>query len=148
MTTTHRTGADGSPEPVVGAILLRDDRVLLGYRHPAREHFPACWDVPGGHIEAGETAHGALRRELLEEIGVDVEVGERDADFRIRAAHYDLELWVVRSWQGEVTNRDPQEHAELGWFKDEELGSLPLADAQYLDFLTAALKSERPQAQP
>lgn len=58
----------------VGGILVKDGKVLLGLRHPDRESFPDVWDVPGGHIEPGESPHRALRRELWEELGIDAVV--------------------------------------------------------------------------
>ena len=60
-------------EVVVGA-LVRDGRVLLGHRGPGRLHFPDCWALPGGHVEADEDPIHALVRELREEIGVDATV--------------------------------------------------------------------------
>ena len=57
---------------VVAAILLRGDQVLLCHRSPTRRWYPNVWDFPGGHVEEGESAVAALRREILEEIGIDV----------------------------------------------------------------------------
>jgi hypothetical protein len=57
----------------VAAVLRRGKRVLLCHRSPAREYFPDVWDLPGGHVEAGENAGMALARELDEELGIRVE---------------------------------------------------------------------------
>jgi mutator protein MutT len=56
----------------VGAVVVSDSKVLL----VKRGHEPAkgLWSIPGGLIELGETAEAAVRREVKEETGVDVEV--------------------------------------------------------------------------
>ena len=126
---------------VVGGLVLARGRVLLGYRHPTRRYYPACWDVPGGHVQAGESSQAAVRRELGEELGVDVDLPERPADFRLVGDNYDLQLWVVPTWRGQLINRAPHEHAELYWFAVDELGSLPLADARYVEVLSAAISA-------
>ena len=54
------------------AALVRDGRVLLGHRHPARRWYPDCWDLVGGHVEPGEAPHQAIVRECREELGVRV----------------------------------------------------------------------------
>lgn len=58
------------PHQVVAGLLRRDGRGLLLHRAPTRRWYPDCWDLPGGHVEHGETAHAALQRELLEELGI------------------------------------------------------------------------------
>jgi hypothetical protein len=50
-------------------------------------------------------------------------------------------LWVVRSWKGQVTNCAPDQHGTLGWFAADELGTIELADARYLGFLSTVLSA-------
>ena len=61
--------ADGR-QPVVGA-LIRDGegRVFVHRRGWDRRLLPGCWDIVGGHVEAGESLETALAREILEETG-------------------------------------------------------------------------------
>jgi len=58
----------------VSGLVVRDGRVLLVRRgkEPYRDH----WSLPGGGVEPGETLQDAVRREVLEETGLEVEVGE------------------------------------------------------------------------
>lgn len=56
----------------VGAIIFREDRVLLVQR--GREPAKGEWSLPGGLVELGEGLHDAVRREVLEEVGLRVEV--------------------------------------------------------------------------
>ncbi len=59
---------------VVAAVVERDGRYLIAQRNP-HAVFPLMWEFPGGKVEPGEDDATALRRELLEELGVEVEVG-------------------------------------------------------------------------
>jgi 8-oxo-dGTP diphosphatase len=61
------------PVVAVGAITLDGDRVLLVKR--AQEPLKGAWSLPGGVVELGETLHAALKREVREETGLDVEIG-------------------------------------------------------------------------
>jgi len=45
--------------PISVAVLVRDGLVLLAHRHPSRRWYPGCWDLAGGHVEAGESPHQA-----------------------------------------------------------------------------------------
>jgi 8-oxo-dGTP diphosphatase len=68
------TGARGEPVPVVSALLVNPaGEVLLQLRDddPALL-YPDCWTIPGGHVEPGETPAEAIRRELREEMALDV----------------------------------------------------------------------------
>ena len=58
----------------VSGLIVRDGRVLLVRR--GKEPFKGYWSLPGGGIEPGETLAEAVRREVLEETALEVEVGD------------------------------------------------------------------------
>jgi 8-oxo-dGTP diphosphatase len=128
----------GAAHDVVGALLVRDSRVLLCHRSADREWYPDVWDVPGGHIEPGETAVAALVRELHEELGIAAEVPAEpyatavDGDLRLR-------VWRIDRWTGDPSNRSPDEHDALGWFGVDDLATLALAHPSYPQLMADAL---------
>jgi 8-oxo-dGTP diphosphatase len=110
--------------------------VLLCHRRPDRQWYPDVWDLPGGHIQQGEQPEQALRRELDEELGVDVGTILGDpVQFRDDASGTHLTLWVVTEWQGTVKNHQPDEHDDIGWFDAATLRTLELADRRYVPLL-------------
>lgn len=125
-----------------GGILVRDSAVLLCHRAPERAWFPNVWDIPGGHIEPGETSVDAIVRELAEELGISAIV--TGAPFAIvesaeHALH--MEVWLVDTWAGTPANRAPEEHDRIAWFAHEELRSLALADESYRPLLANAIET-------
>lgn len=60
---------------VAAGVLIERETVLLS-RRKAGAHLPGRWEFPGGKVEPGEDPREALRRELVEELGIDVSVGE------------------------------------------------------------------------
>jgi len=62
------------PVLVVGAIVVEDDRMLLVQR--SRPPDAGKWSIPGGRLEPGEALRDAVAREVVEETGVTVNVGE------------------------------------------------------------------------
>jgi 8-oxo-dGTP diphosphatase len=60
---------------VSAAIVVEDRRVLVTQRKTGT-HLAGAWEFPGGKVEPGEDPREALRRELREELGIDVHVGE------------------------------------------------------------------------
>jgi 8-oxo-dGTP diphosphatase len=120
------------PIPSVGVVVCDGNRVLLVLR--AQEPSRGKWSVPGGVIELGETICEAARREVLEECGLDVEVGEviavRDAivpdqDGHIRF-HYVLVDVVARCRGGEL--HAASDVADARWVSREELDRLDLTN--------------------
>ena len=63
----------GQPIVGVGAVILQDGKVVLVKRR--FEPLAGQWSLPGGRLELGETLEGGLAREMLEETGLEVEVG-------------------------------------------------------------------------
>jgi 8-oxo-dGTP diphosphatase len=126
---------------VVAVILREADRLLLCHRAPARRWYPDVWDFAGGHVEPGEGPLEALRREVLEELGVELEGVDGDPVLHLLVPEtgLDLTVWVSRRWRGEVTNRQPEEHDAIGWFGREQLGGLRFADPSYLGLLAGLL---------
>ena len=62
------------PVVAVGAFIVKDGQVLLVQRgHEPRK---GLWTVPGGVVELGESLHDAIRREVQEETGLEIEVGD------------------------------------------------------------------------
>lgn len=105
---------------VAGAILDRDRGLLLARRRRPSE-LAGLWELPGGKAEAGETRADALRRELREELGVQVEVGEAlRAHVALRSG---VTLVALRAQVVEGVP-EPRDHSELSWVGAPALRSM------------------------
>ena len=113
---------------VVVAALVREGQVLLVHRNPNRRAYPGVWDLPGGHIETGETELAALAREMHEELGVQIATSSAVHLCRLDAGCGEesvrLSAWLVGEWKGKPTNVAPEEHDEIRWFRSAELPPL------------------------
>lgn len=126
------------PIPVVGAVIVRDGLVLCARRGPGK-HLAGQWEFPGGKLEPGETAEGALVREIEEELGCRVAVG----DLIVTAAHvYAAKTIVLSTYRCAVVDGEPvpTEHAEIAWVDPADLTALDWAPADLptVDAITAA----------
>lgn len=122
---------------VVAVVLLRAGQVLLCHRSPGRRWYPDVWDFPGGHVLPGERPEDALRREVAEELGAELE-GTDGGPLLHRLdpqTGLDLTVWVSRRWRGPITNLQLEEHDAIGWFGKRELDGLAFADPSYLGLL-------------
>src|SRR5260221_10654461 len=63
------------PLEVAAGLVFRDGKLLITLRHPDA-HLGGLWEFPGGKLEPNETFEECLARELREELGIEVAVGE------------------------------------------------------------------------
>ncbi|MDM0011444.1 NUDIX domain-containing protein [Variovorax sp. J22P168] len=97
-------------EVAVG-ILIRADGALLLSTRPEGKPYAGYWEFPGGKLEAGETVEQALRRELHEELGIEIgaaevwKVTEHDYPHALVRLHW----CKVRAWRGEFEMREGQQ---------------------------------------
>lgn len=119
-------------------VLVADGRALLCHRHPNREWYPDVWDLPGGHIEQGETPADTVRRELREELGIEVlELAKLATPVEIPGA--ETHAFVITAWQGQARNLAPDEHDELRWVTLESMAGLTLAVPEVATLVAEAL---------
>ncbi len=93
----------------VGVLIDAEGRFLLTSR-PAGKVYAGYWEFPGGKLEAGETVEAALRRELIEELGIEIGAVE---PWKIELIDYEharvrLHFCKVYAWQGEFEMREQQ----------------------------------------
>ena len=88
-------------EVAAGILLDAEGRYLLGQR-PEGKPYAGYWEVPGGKIESGESVFAALKRELREELGIDIESSEElvvlEHDYP--HAYVRLHVSIIRKWSG------------------------------------------------
>ncbi len=116
--------------------------MLLGLRSASRRWCPGVWDLPGGHIEPGESTVVALARELREELGIEALV-EPTVLFRIESDDMALDAHLVAEWAGRITNRAPDEHDDLRFFSAQDFPCLAFAHPLYPSLLVDLIAAQR-----
>lgn len=112
---------------VVGAVIQKDDKILCAQRN---EHtsLPLLWEFPGGKIEENELPEDALKRELIEEMQCEINVGEKV----VTTVHkYDFATIELTTFYAEMVNDHIilEEHADMKWLLPTELNTIEWAPA-------------------
>ena len=106
---------------VVAAILHRDGAYFATQR--GYGEFEGMWEFPGGKIEPGEIAESALKREIQEELGIDITVDKFlcTTDYDYPSFHLTMHCYLCRIISGEIELR---EHKSARWLTAETLDNM------------------------
>ena len=126
-----------SKQIVVAGVLIAGSALLVAQRERPPE-LAGLWELPGGKVAPGESDATGLARELHEELGVEVTVGERLGDDVALNDTMTLRAYRVTQTGGALR---PNDHRALRWVTVDELESLPWvpADRAWLGALARAL---------
>ena len=121
---------------VVAAVIEQQGRFLITQRRSTAV-LAGLWEFPSGKVETGETDEAALRRELLERVGVDVDVGGSTAHRTHRYDGYVVELVLYRASIAASQEPHPIRVADVRWVAPQELENyaFPPADQATTDLL-------------
>jgi 8-oxo-dGTP diphosphatase len=114
---------------VVAALIERAGGEVLVARRKEEGERAGLWEFPGGKVEAGEGERAALARELREELGVRVQVGELYARLEHIYPDLQVELALYRARLHEQEDPRPLTAQELRWVQRRELPGLPFCEA-------------------
>ena len=128
---------------VTCAIIEKDGKVLSAQRSESMS-LPLKWEFPGGKIKDGERPEDCLKREVIEELGVSVNIGSALLPHTHQYEAFSITLYpfICKVVSGEITLH---EHAAFSWLPPEDLHTLDWAAADlpviqtYIDSLKAAI---------
>ena len=122
---------------VSAALIFCSGKILITQR-PSNSHLGRLWEFPGGKRETNETFEECLIREIREELGIEISVGELFEEithaYPEKIVH--LKFFICKSFHGELQLLGC---AAFKWIGKSELGNFefPAADAQLLEKLRA-----------
>ncbi len=111
-------------------------KIFLPKRAETKKFLPGVYEIPGGHIDFGENIVEGLKREILEELEVNINVGDPfyvfDYTNDVKGSH-SIEVIYFATLQGkpEDITLHPEDHSDFGWFSKDELEKIytPTKDA-------------------
>jgi len=124
----HRSESEDGPQVRVGtaALIFRDGQLLLGQRKGS--HGEGTWSFPGGHVDFGEEPVDSVRREIMEETGL--EVGEIhpytplpyvNTHFHKEGKQYITLYFTVKYQGGDPKLMEPDKCERWSWFDAQNL---------------------------
>ncbi|WP_119072597.1 A/G-specific adenine glycosylase [Aggregatilinea lenta] len=121
---------------VTAAVITRDDGQVLIAQRPLDKMLGGLWEFPGGKREPGESLQACLRREIREELGIDIEVGAQIGTVRHGYTHFRITLYAFACT---LTGGTPQAIQCAAWTwaapDDLELYAFPVTDQKIIAML-------------
>lgn len=121
-----------------GAMIINDrGEIFLAQRGPKAKNERGCWENPGGGVEFGETLETAVKREIMEEYGAEIEIIKQfpaeDHLIPAEKQHWLPTTFLTKFKQGSTPRiMEPEKCSAIGWFKLDNLPT-PLSIITKLD---------------
>ncbi|MCF7832374.1 MAG: (deoxy)nucleoside triphosphate pyrophosphohydrolase [Candidatus Marinimicrobia bacterium] len=106
---------------VVAGIIELDGFILLCQRHRDSRRFPLKWEFPGGKVETGESPIDAIKRELEEELGIQVVDPEKLDAYSFGypgEEDFHLHIFKIHTYENTIQNR---QFETMSWVRPEEI---------------------------
>lgn len=121
---------------VVAVVFDAQGRILL-FKHTYRKF---DWGLPAGGLEFGEAPEEAVRREFLEESGIQIEVGRLLMAISAKEGHHISLIYLCRILEGEF--RESLEISEVRYFETERLPAMLFAEKEMIRNIKDSLERE------
>ena len=129
---------------VGAAIFNNKGKLFLTLRGKKAKNERGTWEIPGGSVEFGETLEDALKREIKEEYGIDIEIvellGVCSHIIVGEHQHWVSPTYICKITHGEPKILEPEKCDAIGWFTREEAAKLPLSIVTKYDLVQLAKK--------
>lgn len=125
---------------VTAAIIIKDGKILIAQRGK-NEKLAGKWELPGGKIEKGETPQECLKREIIEELNIEIEVGDFFGESIYKYSNGEIRLltYFARILKGKI---ELSVHDQVKWVTTRELDEFDFspADIPLIERLKEELK--------
>lgn len=149
--TSHDSETPAYGQQVITACALLHKKfggitkVFLPKRADTKKFLPSVYELPGGHIDFGEGLIEGLKREINEEFGVEISVGDPFASFtytnEVKGSH-SVEIIYFATFLSplEDITLNPEDHSEYEWFAENELEKVMTANKRGDDLEILTIK--------
>ena len=111
---------------VVAAIIIKDDKYFIAQRN-RNKHMGLSWEFPGGKVEKGETLYMALKREIKEELNIEINIKNKlgEENYQDDKINVKLHYFICSHFNGEIIL---SEHEDSAWVTKNEFKNYNFAE--------------------
>ena len=120
---------------VVAAVIKKDNKYLLAQRNRDK-HFAFHWEFPGGKVDKNEIFENALKREILEELSIDIKINNKISSekYRDEKINVEVQYFLCEIFDQEIVL---SEHEDMKWVLKKDLLNFKLVpgDSKIVNYL-------------